>query len=144
MSDSNAKRNNFMRDVTMTSGAMRDGAPDDAMRDSISNDVVANIGMPINAMHDAEPPVLPRPRMPRSQRAKIFIPFDPLKGYQEALREKEREAEAAFEAKTNAEAELQAAASTRTEFKAAANAETIPDLISDPPSSSRNRRFFKL
>ena len=33
--------------------------------------------------------------MPLSQRAKIFIPFDPLKGYQEALREKEREAEAA-------------------------------------------------
>lgn len=39
-------------------------------------------------------PELPRPRMPLSQRAKIFIPFDPLKGYQEALREKEREAEA--------------------------------------------------
>ncbi|MBQ9042776.1 MAG: hypothetical protein IJ111_08170 [Eggerthellaceae bacterium] len=38
-------------------------------------------------------PQLPRPRMPLSQRAKIFIPFDPLKGYQEALREKEREAE---------------------------------------------------
>ncbi len=31
--------------------------------------------------------------MPLSQRAKIFIPFDPLKGYQEALRAKEREAE---------------------------------------------------
>ena len=31
--------------------------------------------------------------MPLSQRAKIFIPFDPLKGYQDALREKEREAE---------------------------------------------------
>lgn len=45
-------------------------------------------------MRDAEAPLLPRPRMPRSQRAKIFIPFDPLKGYQEALREKEREAEA--------------------------------------------------
>lgn len=45
-------------------------------------------------MHDTEPPVLPRPRMPLSQRAKIFIPFDPLKGYQEALRAKEREAEA--------------------------------------------------
>lgn len=38
-------------------------------------------------------PELPRPRMPLSQRAKIFIPFDPLKGFQEALREKEREAE---------------------------------------------------
>ena len=46
-----------------------------------------------NTMRDAEPPALPRPRMPLSQRAKIFIPFDPLKGYQEALREKEREAE---------------------------------------------------
>ena len=46
-------------------------------------------------MRDAEPPILPRPRMPLSQRAKIFIPFDPLKGYQEALRTKEREAEAA-------------------------------------------------
>ena len=45
-------------------------------------------------MRDAEAPVLPHPRMPLSQRAKIFIPFDPLKGYQEALREKEREAEA--------------------------------------------------
>ena len=32
--------------------------------------------------------------MPLSQRAKIFIPFDPLKGYQDALREKERQAEA--------------------------------------------------
>ena len=31
--------------------------------------------------------------MPLSQRAKIFTPFDPLKGYQDALREKEREAE---------------------------------------------------
>ena len=47
----------------------------------------------IEAMRDADPPVLPRPRMPRKQRAKIFIPFDPLKGYQEALREKEHEAE---------------------------------------------------
>ena len=44
-------------------------------------------------MRDAEPPALPRPRMPLSQRAKIFIPFDPLKGYQDALRAKEREAE---------------------------------------------------
>lgn len=45
-------------------------------------------------MRDPEPTVLPRPRMPLAQRAKIFIPFDPLKGYQEALRAKEREAEA--------------------------------------------------
>ena len=48
----------------------------------------------MTAMRDADPPTLPRPRMPLSQRAKIFIPFDPLKGYQEALRQKEREAEA--------------------------------------------------
>ena len=34
-------------------------------------------------------------RMTPAERAKIFIPFDPLKGFQEALREKEREA--AFE-----------------------------------------------
>ena len=46
-----------------------------------------------HVMRDAEPPALPRPCMPLAQRAKIFIPFDPLKGYQEALREKEREAE---------------------------------------------------
>ena len=41
--------------------------------------------------------MLPRPRMPLAQRAKIFIPFDPLKGYQDALRAKEREAEAAHD-----------------------------------------------
>ena len=46
------------------------------------------------AMRDADPPTLPRPRMPRTQRAKIFIPFDPLKGYREVLHEKELEAEA--------------------------------------------------
>ena len=45
-------------------------------------------------MRDDETPEIPRPRMPLSQRAKIFIPFDPLKGYQDALRAKEREAEA--------------------------------------------------
>lgn len=44
---------------------------------------------------EPEAPILPRPRMPLSQRAKIFIPFDPLKGYREALYEKELEAEAA-------------------------------------------------
>ncbi len=33
-------------------------------------------------------------RMSVAERARIFVPFDPLKGYQEALREKEREAEA--------------------------------------------------
>ncbi|MGI6220518.1 MAG: hypothetical protein ACOYIP_01395 [Coriobacteriales bacterium] len=42
-------------------------------------------------------PPLPRPRMPISQRVKIFVPFDPLKGYQEALRQKEREAEEAHD-----------------------------------------------
>ena len=47
----------------------------------------------VNNAFDAQVPVLPRPRMPLSQRAKIFIPFDPLKGYQDALREKEHEAE---------------------------------------------------
>jgi hypothetical protein len=35
----------------------------------------------------------PRGRMPVSERAKIFIPFNPLKGFQEALRAKEREME---------------------------------------------------
>ena len=50
-------------------------------------------GAPIAPSAPATPPALPRPRMPLSQRAKIFIPFDPLKGYQDALREKEREAE---------------------------------------------------
>ena len=46
------------------------------------------------ALGEPQDPQLPRPRMPRSERAKIFIPFDPLKGYQEALRAKEREVEA--------------------------------------------------
>ena len=44
-----------------------------------------------------QPPELPHPRMPIAQRAKIFKPFDPLKGYQAALREKEREAEEAHD-----------------------------------------------
>ena len=35
-----------------------------------------------------------RPRMTPAERAKIFMPFNPLKGFQEALREKEAEAEA--------------------------------------------------
>lgn len=48
-----------------------------------------------NEMKTPQAPQLPRPRMPVSQRAKIFVPFDPLKGYQEALRNKEREAEIA-------------------------------------------------
>jgi hypothetical protein len=30
------------------------------------------------------------PRMPMTERAKIFMPFNPLKGFSEALREKER------------------------------------------------------
>lgn len=46
-------------------------------------------------MVDAQAPRLPRPRMPLSQRAKIFIPFDPLQGYRDALHQKELEAEAA-------------------------------------------------
>lgn len=56
-----------------------------------------------NEMKAPQAPQLPRPRMPRSQRAKIFIPFDPLKGYQEALREKEREAEAAHRERVHIE-----------------------------------------
>ena len=47
----------------------------------------------VPSQDDSHLPELPHPRMPLTQRAKIFIPFDPLKGYQEALREKEREAE---------------------------------------------------
>ena len=43
-------------------------------------------------MKNPEPPQLPRPRMPLSQRAKIFIPFDPLKGFRDALAEQERKA----------------------------------------------------
>lgn len=34
------------------------------------------------------------PRQPRAERAKIFIPFDALRGYREALREMERQVEA--------------------------------------------------
>ena len=36
-----------------------------------------------------------RERMPLEDRAKIFSPFDPLQGFREALRQKEREAEKA-------------------------------------------------
>ena len=36
-----------------------------------------------------------RPKMPLEDRAKIFSPFDPLQGFREALRQKEREVEAA-------------------------------------------------
>ena len=36
-----------------------------------------------------------RKRMSLSERAKIFQPFNPLKGFEEALRQKEREAELA-------------------------------------------------
>ena len=36
-----------------------------------------------------------RKRMPLSERAKIFQPFNPLKGFEEALRQTEREAELA-------------------------------------------------
>ena len=41
------------------------------------------------------PPVPPKGRMPLEQRAKIFIPFEPLKGFNEAIRKKERELEEA-------------------------------------------------
>ena len=35
--------------------------------------------------------VVRRPHMPMSERAKIFIPFDPLPGYRQMLREREEE-----------------------------------------------------
>ena len=35
--------------------------------------------------------------MPLEERAKIFIPFDPLKGFREALAEREREARERWE-----------------------------------------------
>jgi len=35
--------------------------------------------------------VVARPHMPMSERAKIFIPFDPLPGYRQLLREREEE-----------------------------------------------------
>lgn len=35
----------------------------------------------------------PRGHMPLEDRAKIFVPFDPLQGFREALRQKEREVE---------------------------------------------------
>ncbi len=34
------------------------------------------------------------PRMPRSERAKIFMPFDPLKGFRDELRRREQAIEA--------------------------------------------------
>jgi len=37
-----------------------------------------------------------RGRMPLSERAKIFLPFEPLKGFHEALRAKELEVELAM------------------------------------------------
>ena len=40
---------------------------------------------------------LPRKRMPLEERAKIFIPFEPLKGFREALAEREREARERWE-----------------------------------------------
>ncbi|MBP3885751.1 MAG: hypothetical protein J6D54_12570 [Olsenella sp.] len=44
--------------------------------------------------HDSSKRVVARPHMPMSERAKIFIPFDPLKGFREALAERERRATA--------------------------------------------------
>ena len=44
----------------------------------------------------SSPGAIPRGRMPVSQRAKIFVPFDPLRGFQAALREQERLAEERF------------------------------------------------
>ena len=71
------------------------GAAGEAIADASASATLHGAGpASVTPMRDADVPVLPHPRMPLSQRAKIFIPFDPLKGYQEALREKEREAEA--------------------------------------------------
>ena len=42
--------------------------------------------------YDSSKRVVSRPHMPMSERAKIFMPFDALKGYREALRERERQA----------------------------------------------------
>ena len=54
------------------------------------------IGLPVvRGNADGHLPELPYPRMPIAQRAKIFIPFNLMKGFQEALCEKEREAEKA-------------------------------------------------
>ena len=83
------------------SASQRREAPSRALSETVQN-VSGSEGnrsdngkgaVPRKAMAQAHAPRLPRPRMPLSQRAKIFIPFDPLKGYQEALRAKEREAE---------------------------------------------------
>ena len=65
----------------------------------MSSDLLHDIDATVGASHDNADdhlPALPYPRMPIAQRAKIFIPFNPLKGFQEALREKEKEAEEAY------------------------------------------------
>ena len=63
------------------------------LRDGLERGVAACAERPVEALA-ADPRLLGDARhAPLSQRAKIFIPFDPLKGYQEALRAKEREAE---------------------------------------------------
>ena len=51
-------------------------------------------GIAVESKHAREPQ---RKRMPLEERAKIFIPFDPLKGFREALAEREREARERWE-----------------------------------------------
>jgi len=43
---------------------------------------------PVDPMHYGHP------RMPLAERAKIFMPFDPLKGFREELRRREQKVEA--------------------------------------------------
>lgn len=43
-------------------------------------------------VHEMRDAMSRRPRMPLEDRAKIFIPFNPLAGFTEALRERERRA----------------------------------------------------
>ena len=43
---------------------------------------------PVDPMHYGHP------RMPLEERAKIFMPFDPLKGFREELRRREQKVEA--------------------------------------------------
>lgn len=48
----------------------------------------AQTEQPVDPMHYGHP------RMPLAERAKIFTPFDPLKGFREELRRREQKVEA--------------------------------------------------
>ena len=48
----------------------------------------AQTEQPVDPMHYGHP------RMPLAERAKIFMPFDPLKGFREELRRREQKVEA--------------------------------------------------